>query len=99
MPPAVGFLSKWYMLVGAHAAGQWFAIAVIVASTLLNAAYFLPIVHRAFLKPLEPEDEARPHGEAPLSIVIAVVATAALTILLFFWSGPITGLARALSGA
>ena len=99
VPPAVGFLSKWYMLVGAHAAGQWFAIAVIVASTLLNAAYYLPIVHRAFLKPLEPEDEARPHGEAPLSIVIAVVATAALTIGLFFWSGPVTGLARALSGA
>jgi multicomponent Na+:H+ antiporter subunit D len=48
LPPAVGFVSKWYMLSGAMAAQHWLAVAVIVASTLLNAGYFLPIVYRAF---------------------------------------------------
>ena len=99
VPPAVGFLSKWYMLLGAHAAGQWFAIAIIVASTLLNAAYYLPILHAAFLKPLRAEDEAHPHGEAPLPIVIALTATAALTLLLFFWSAPVVELAESLAEA
>jgi multicomponent Na+:H+ antiporter subunit D len=59
LPPAVGFVSKWYMLSGAMAAQHWPAVGVIVASTLLNAGYFLPIVYRAFfvaapLAPLAP---------------------------------------------
>jgi multicomponent Na+:H+ antiporter subunit D len=48
LPPAAGFVSKWYMLSGAMAAQHWPAVAVIIASTLLNAGYFLPIVYRAF---------------------------------------------------
>jgi multicomponent Na+:H+ antiporter subunit D len=55
VPPTAGFLGKWFILAGAVAAGQWFAVAVIVVSTLLNAGYFLPIVYRAY---------ARPAGEA-----------------------------------
>ncbi len=50
LPPAVGFVSKWYMLSGAMAAQHWLAVAVIIASTLLNAGYFLPIVYRALLR-------------------------------------------------
>jgi multicomponent Na+:H+ antiporter subunit D len=82
------------MLLGAWGAGQWFAIFVIIASTLLNAAYFLPIVHAAFLKPLSAEAEAHPHGEAPVAIVIALTTTAILTVLLFL----APGLALDLSG-
>ena len=48
LPPAAGFVSKWYMLSGAMASANWLAIAVIAASTLLNAGYFPPIVYRAF---------------------------------------------------
>jgi multicomponent Na+:H+ antiporter subunit D len=98
VPPAAGFLSKWYMLLGAWGAGQWFAIFVIIASTLLNAAYFLPIVHAAFLKPLSPEAEAHPHGEAPVAIVIALTATAILTVLLFLAPGLALDLAGGLIG-
>jgi len=95
VPPAAGFLSKWYMLIGAWQIGQWFAVAIIVVSTLLNAAYFLPIVYAAFLKPLSAEAQAHPHGEAPLAIVLALTVTAALTILLFLSPG----LALELGGA
>ena len=87
VPPAAGFLSKWYMLLGAFDVGQWFAIVIIILSTLLNAAYFLPIVHAAFMKPLSAEAEAHPHGEAPVAIVIALTTTAILTLLLFFLPG------------
>ena len=50
VPPTAGFLGKWFILLGAVAVGQWFAVAVIVVSTLLNAGYFLPIVYRAFAR-------------------------------------------------
>ncbi len=88
LPPAVGFVSKWYMLSGAMEARQWPVVGVIVVSTLLNAGYFLPIVYRAFF--VAPNDgipgdsHHHPHGEAPWPMVAALTATAALTVLLFF---------------
>lgn len=94
LPPAAGFVSKWYMLAGALQAEHWVAVAVIAASTLLNAAYFAPIVCRAFLR--APQGEA--HGEAPLPMVLALVASAAATVALFFFPQVPLALARALQG-
>jgi multicomponent Na+:H+ antiporter subunit D len=85
LPPAAGFVSKWYLVSGAMAQAQWFALAVVLLSTLLNAGYFLPIVWRAFFRPLSAEAVAHPHGEAPLPIVIALCLTAAGTLALFFF--------------
>jgi len=48
LPPTAGFLSKWYLIGGAWQAEQVFVIVVVTLSTLLNAAYFLPIIYRAF---------------------------------------------------
>ena len=84
LPPAAGFVSKWYMLSGAMAGAHWLAVAVIIGSTLLNAGYFLPILHRAFFRPPAAEDSIHPHGEAPLPMVIALCLTAAGTVALFF---------------
>ena len=92
LPPTAGFISKWYMLSGAMAGAHWGALAVIIGSTLLNAGYFLPIVYRAFFRP-SPEGQGG-HGEAPLSMVIALAATAAGTVLLFFWPDVPLALAR-----
>jgi len=94
LPPAVGFISKWYMLSGAMAAQQWLAVGVIVLSTLLNAGYFLPIVYRAFFvaAPADPHDHG--HGEAPLPMVAALGLTAAATVLLFFLPDVPLALAR-----
>ncbi len=84
LPPAVGFVSKWYLLMGSFQAGQWVALVVIVTSTLLNAAYFLPIIYAAFFREEDPDD-ALTHGEAPLPIVLALSATALSVLLLFLF--------------
>ncbi len=100
VPPAAGFLSKWYMLMGAYQSQQMAAIVVIVASTLLSAANFTPMVYAAFFKPPpagEPYDPG--HGEAPWSIVIALVTTAAFTIALFIFPEIALNLAHQLIGA
>jgi multicomponent Na+:H+ antiporter subunit D len=98
LPPAAGFISKWYMLAGAMAAAQWLAVAVIIASTLLNAGYFLPIVYRAFFRMPAATGHDHPHGEAPLPMVIALTVTAAGTVLLFFLPDIPLALARQLVG-
>ena len=86
VPPTVGFVSKWFILQGAMQAEQFVAVAVVFVSTLLNAAYFLPIVYAAFFKD-PPDGELQDYGEAPLPIVIALTTTAAGTVLLFFLPG------------
>ena len=70
VPPTGGFVSKWYILAGAFQADNYVALATIVASTVLNAAYFLPIV---FTWPGSRGNATRrrkDHGEAPLPMVI-----------------------------
>ena len=98
LPPAAGFISKWYMLSGAMEQAHWAAVAVIAASTLLNAAYFLPIVHRAFFRPAAVGPAHLTHGEAPLPIVAALVATAAATLAFFFLPEVPLALARDVVG-
>jgi multicomponent Na+:H+ antiporter subunit D len=85
LPPTAGFLGKWLMLTGAMQSANWLAVGIIVASTLLNAGYFLPIVFRAFFRPPPKHDgqHGHAHGEAPWPIVVALTATAVGSILLF----------------
>jgi multicomponent Na+:H+ antiporter subunit D len=93
LPPAAGFVSKWYIVSGALAAEHWLALAVITASTLLNAGYLLPIVYRGFFR----EGAAHDHGEAPWTMVAALATTAALTLAMFFWADLPLAIARALA--
>ncbi len=48
IPPIAGFVSKWYLGVGAIEMGNAWVIAVLAGSSLLNAIYFLPLVYRAW---------------------------------------------------
>jgi multicomponent Na+:H+ antiporter subunit D len=89
VPPTAGFLGKWFMLTGAMETGQWLAVGVIILSSLLNAAYFLPIVVSAFFR--EPDHNPHPDryagGEASWPIVLALAATSVGTIGLFCLPG------------
>jgi multicomponent Na+:H+ antiporter subunit D len=100
VPPAAGFISKWYMLLGAWSVEQYLAVAVIFASTLLNAAYFVPIVYKAFFRGEDQPAHGHhaEHGEAPLSIVIALTLTAGLTVALFLYPQPALELGHAMVG-
>jgi multicomponent Na+:H+ antiporter subunit D len=102
VPPTAGFISKWYILLGAIEAQQLFAVGVIIVSTLLNAAYFLPIVYAAFFRRPEgaPGDVNKDtQGEAPLALVLAITVTATGTVLLFFFPDLPLGLVSQLPGA
>jgi multicomponent Na+:H+ antiporter subunit D len=99
LPPAAGFVSKWYLLLGSLASEHYVVVAVLVASTLLNAAYFLPIVYAAFFHtPPPPAPGEQEHGEAPLAMVVALVFTAGLTLAMFFYPDLALRLVRQLVG-
>jgi len=83
LPGTIGFWGKWYLLQGAAlSTQQLFVIGVLLTSTLVSAAYLIPIVYVAFFKSeLSP---ASSYGEAPWPMVVAITVTAAVAVLLFF---------------
>jgi multicomponent Na+:H+ antiporter subunit D len=86
-----GFVSKWYILGGAIEDDNYLALAALVGSTLLNAAYFLPFIFAAFLY----DEDVKPkkdHGEAPWPMVAALTLTALLTFAFFLFHQPIADL-------
>lgn len=45
LPPTAGFITKWQLGVGALDSPHPWVLAVLVVSSLLNAAYFLPMIY------------------------------------------------------
>ena len=83
-PPVGGFITKLYLLIGALDAGAIGIMVVLVASTLLNAAYFVPVVYHGFFGQPSAEDAHHHHREAPLAMVIPLCLTAAISVVLGF---------------
>ena len=86
VPPAVGFVGKWYILLGAVNAGIWPVVAVLLASTLLTLAYFARLGERLYFAEATIRDEpAVADGGTGVSagmitvVVIAAVLAVALT--------------------
>jgi multicomponent Na+:H+ antiporter subunit D len=52
VPPTVGFISKWYLALGAYENNLYYVLGVLALSSLLNAAYFLPLIYRMWFLPL-----------------------------------------------
>ncbi len=93
-PPTAGFITKWFLAVGALEADHVIFVLVLLLSAMLNAAYFLPVVYNAFFKkPLDGDDE---YDEAPWMMLGPIVVTTIIIIFLgAFANLPYTPLALA----
>jgi multicomponent Na+:H+ antiporter subunit D len=94
MPPLGGFISKWHLLLGAIESQQLVLLVVLLGSSLLNAAYFFPIIYRGFfVRPAEGQ-ELSGIQEAPLCCLIPLLTTAAVSLGLFFFPEVLLQLVR-----
>jgi len=83
VPPLAGFITKWYLGLGALEAGQNWVIFVLAGSSLLNAGYFLPILYAGWFKapPVSwPAERAYGRGETAWALLVPPVVTAILTL-------------------
>jgi multicomponent Na+:H+ antiporter subunit D len=106
LPPLGGSWSKWFMMMGALEADQVFFVFVFMASSLLNVAYLMPVVARAYFLPPKdvPHPDAAPAGaavaptglsrikEAPAFCLLAMGISSAGSIILFFYADKIFNL-------
>jgi len=98
LPPTGGFVSKWNLLLGAVEAGRPGIMTVYLISSLLDAAYFLPIVYQAFFCPPEEAQFSEKFAEAPRFCVAPLVFTAVGSLVLFFCSDFLFALAARVGG-
>ena len=91
IPPASGFVSKWYLALGSVQRGSVWLLGVLLVSSLLNAAYLGPVVFKAYF---EEAPDLAPDAvfEVPW-MVIPLVLTALASLLLGVYPDPVLALA------
>jgi multicomponent Na+:H+ antiporter subunit D len=92
IPPTSGFVSKWYLALGSVERGSRWLLAVLLVSSLLNAAYLGPVVYKAYFEEA-PDSGQNSVSEVPW-MVIPLVLSALASLLLGVYPDPVLNLAR-----
>ncbi len=90
IPPTGGFFGKWYIILGALEAQNYFAIGAVLVATLLTLAYFARLFERLFRERASPQ--ASTIREIPLGIRISLGTASVAIILLGLLSDQAIGL-------
>jgi multicomponent Na+:H+ antiporter subunit D len=91
IPLTAGFVSKWYLAMGSIERGSVWPVAVLLISSLLNAAYLGPIVYKAYFE-RAPDAGHQPVREVPW-MVVPLALTALASLLLGVYPDPVLNLA------
>lgn len=92
VPPTVGFMSKYYIVLGAIEREAWIIVVLILLSVLLTVAYIVPIIDRLYFHSYDgpiPERCAVHYGSA-IAVSIGVI----LALSIGFLTVPIGELVR-----
>ena len=81
-PPVAGFVTKWSLLVGSIQAHQIGILLILIASTMLNAAYFAPITYKAFFGKRPANEPFQGIKEAPLSMLIPILIACTISVII-----------------
>lgn len=103
VPLTVGFISKWYLILGALERGWWPVAVLVLITSLMAVVYIWRVVEAAYFRSFEDaHDDGEAPGEAPLSLL---VPTWALVLVNFYFgidasltAGVATDAARSLMG-
>jgi multicomponent Na+:H+ antiporter subunit D len=90
-PGTAGFISKWYLAVGALDRGWWPLVFLIVASSVIALVYVGRVLEMAWLR--EPAPALMKVSDPPLAMLLPVIVLAAATIYFGFATEWTAGLA------
>lgn len=72
IPPASGFMSKFYLGIGAYQE-HWIFLAVILLGSLLSGIYFFKVLAAAYFSPAKEPDMKSNGLELPLTMLIPII--------------------------
>ena len=70
LPPTGGFFSKWYLVLGGMAAGEWWVVSLLLASSLLTATYFFRLLEKIYARPTPDSSSIE---EVPLALRVPIL--------------------------
>lgn len=83
IPPTAGFISKYYLALGAIESEHLWVLAVLALSSLLNAMYFLPLLYRIwFLRPKKRLTPSLEQRGANFFLLLPLLLSALFSLLL-----------------
>ena len=97
-PPVAGFITKWNLLIGSVEAHQMGILLVLIASTMLNAAYFAPITYKAFFGKRPAGEKFEGIKEAPLSMLIPILIACAVSVIIGIFPNFMLQFVKAVTG-
>lgn len=94
VPPAGGFFSKWYLLLGAMAGGHHVLAGVILLGGLLAAVYMFRLLEHACLTPRGehdhgPAEQEVQRAEAAPGMLVPLLALGVGILAVGLWSAPL----------
>ncbi len=93
VPLTVGFVSKWYLVMGALERGLWPVAVLILLSSLLALIYIWRVVEVAYFR--QPPEEAPDVGEAPASLLVPTWVLVGATVFFGIFTSLSVGVASA----
>jgi len=97
-PPVAGFITKWNLLIGSVEAHQLGILLILIASTMLNAAYFAPITYKAFFGKRPESEPFTGIKEAPLAMLIPILIACTISVLLGIFPNFMLQFVKAVTG-
>lgn len=82
MPPSVGFVTKWYLIIAAIEAKQFIFVGVVFFSTLLMVAYFWRVIEYMYIRIGDETKEEIEIDEIPKSMLIPVLVFGSLCFVM-----------------
>lgn len=84
IPPTGGFISKWFLAMGALQSDisffDWFGPAVLLASALLTAGYLLPVTIQGFFPGNTYDYESKKKREPGAAMILPLLVLTVLTV-------------------
>ncbi len=90
VPLTAGFVSKWFLVLGAIQAGMWWVAIIVLFASLLAVVYVWRVIEVAYFR--EPPSPTR--IEAPLSLLLPAWVMIGASVVFGVWTGPMLHIAR-----
>lgn len=91
VPLTAGFISKWYLIVGALKNGWWPVAGLVLIGSLLAGVYVWRVVETAYFQ--DPPDDGKDVREAPLVMLLPAWLLIGASIVFGIWASATAGTA------
>jgi proton-translocating NADH-quinone oxidoreductase chain N len=87
LPPMNGFISELTLVTAAFQAGSTWLGVIVILNSILSSAFYLRVI-RVMLQPAK-SDKVKAAREAPLIMLVPIVAMAAMIVIFGLWPDPV----------